>query len=283
MTCTEARTRSSGAIAPQKVRDVDVVVSFVLYRTPPAEVDHAIACALASACSVHVIVVDNGGSAWRPPADDRISVVLAPSNLGYGRGHNAAFALRAGHARFHVIANTDVSFAPHVLPELIDYLQRAPAVAAVAPRVRYPDGRLQPTARLLPAPLDLLRRRLGQRQRPRDAFVRVGIDARKAMSLPFLSGCFLVVRADVLDRIGGFDPRFFVYGEDVDLSRRLHREGPTVLLPEVEIGHLFRSERAPSARRFALLVQGYARYFAKWGWVRDADRDEINRRAMAQA
>jgi GT2 family glycosyltransferase len=263
------------------IPQVDVVVSFVLHHAPADEVAAAIRCVLASPCSTHVILVENDRLQRILPSDTRITRIVTPRNLGYGRAHNIAFALALGAADYHLIANSDVDFAPSVLPALIAYLDRHPAASAAAPRVNYPDGRRQATARLLPSPLDLVSKRLSPRS-PRTAqFLYAGISSAEPLDVPFLSGCFLLVRCSTLERVGGFDPRFFVYGEDVDLSRRLHSEGATVLFPAAAITHQFRSEAAPSISRFLLLLQGYAHYFIKWGWCRDAERDRINRRATA--
>lgn len=257
---------------------VDVVISFVVHCSPADEVAAAIRCALASSCSTHVIVIENDRQRRALPADPRVTWITAPRNLGYGKAHNIAFALAREASDHHLIANTDVDFAPSVLPALAACLDLDPAASAVAPQVTYPDGRWQATARLLPSPLDLVSKRLLPGSARAARFLCADITAATPIDLPFLSGCFLLVRRSALDRVGGFDPRFFVYGEDIDLSRRLHAEGATLLLPSATITHQFRSETTPSARRFLLLLQGYARYFSKWGWWTDTERDLINRR-----
>jgi GT2 family glycosyltransferase len=262
---------------------VDVVVSFVVHHSAADELVAAIGCVLASACTTHVIIIENDRQKRDLPADPRVTRITAPTNLGYGRAHNIAFALARNASAHHLIANTDVVFAPSVLPALVACLDRHPAASAVAPRIVYPDGREQATARLLPSPLDLVAKRLVPGSTRAARFLCTAVAAATPLDLPFLSGCFLLVRRSVVDRIGGFDPRFFVYGEDVDLSRRLHAEGATLVLPTVSVTHQFRSEAEPSLWRHLLLVQGYIRYFGKWGWWRDAEREHLNRHALAAA
>lgn len=266
---------------------LELVASFVLFQTPPDEVARAVAQVFASVERSRVILVDNSPEALVIPAadDDRVQLIRPGVNLGYGTGHNRAIAASAGRAPFHAILNTDVTYGAETLRGLIDFMAGAPDVVLTMPRIIYPDGRLQHLARLLPTPLDIFARgflgrtafarhqneRYENRDWPYDAVAQ----------FPFLSGCFMLVRRAALDEVGGFDERFFLYGEDADLSRRLHAIGLTAFVPMVEAAHDYRSQAEASWRRTLTKTINLARYFNKWGWVRDRERTLINRATRA--
>ena len=108
-------------------------------------------------------------------------------------------------------------------------------------KVLYPNGELQHLCKLLPTPMDLLFRRflpdqfLNQR---RSRFEMRFSGYNKEMNVPFLSGCFMFLRIDTLKETGLFDERFFMYGEDIDLCRRIHRKYKTMYYPQAIITHV---------------------------------------------
>ena len=111
------------------------------------------------------------------------------------------------------------------------------------PKILYPNGDLQYLCKLLPTPIDLIFRRffphfykkagLLSRYELRDS----GYD--HTMMVPSLSGCFMLLRSGVLRRVGGFDEKFFMYLEDVDLCRRIGKIAETVYYPDVTVFHEF--------------------------------------------
>ena len=265
-------------------RSCDVVVSFVLYRTGPAEAQAAVEQALASSgLDLHVVVVDNSETPVPLPAfdPDRVTRVRSGANLGYGRAHNIAIAASAGRCRYHFVLNTDLRFGPEVIPALVSYMDARPEIGLAMPRVVYPDGRVQQLCRLLPDPLLLLGRRFFPssryvRERNRDYEFHDWSYDREA-SFPFLSGCFMAIRRSVLDRVGGFDPRYFLYAEDLDLSRRIHAVADTRFAPVATVEHGYRTQSARSWRLTRYALVSLARYFSKWGWLVDRERDAVNR------
>jgi GT2 family glycosyltransferase len=163
-------------------------------------------------------------------------------------------------------------------------MDQHPDVGLLAPRVHYPDGRLQPLCKLLPHPLELaVRRFLPLLHRSSGRLARYELHATgysRVMDVPALSGCFMLMRVETVLRAGLFDERFFLYFEDVDLSRRVGRIARTVFVPHVAIVHDY---ARGSYRNWRLLwhhLVSATRYFNKWGWLRDAERDRINARAL---
>lgn len=265
----------------------DAIVSFVLFGTATEEVDRAIAQVAASRCSTFVILVDNSLPPLPLPEYDPAKVLLirTGANLGYGRGHNRAIQWAAGKSRYHIVMNTDLTYGDGVIDGLVDFMDSHPEVGLSMPKVRYPDGRIQRLCRLLPSPVDLIGRRFfgwtiwAKRRNTLYEFHDWKYD--HVASFPFLSGCFMMMRSSVLHAVGGFDERYFLYAEDLDLSRRMHACSETLFVPDVEVVHEYRSEGGRGIRRLLYGVRSLSQYFGKWGWFFDSERDEINKRTIS--
>ena len=171
-------------------------------------------------------------------------------NLGYGRAHNIALrrSLEQG-VPYHLVVNPDVELSPRRDTRIGRFMDAHPDVGHVMPRVVYPDGELQYLCKLLPTPADLLVRRFlpaGWTQRRMERFeMGTGMGYDHVMDVPYLSGCFMFLRTDALKRVGLFDERYFLYPEDIDLTRRIHAVCRTVYYPGVQVVH--HHARAPTA------------------------------------
>lgn len=262
-----------------------LTVSFVLYKTDIAEVERAIDQVHASNPDARIILVDNSPDPLALAFDDRanIAVIRPDRNLGYGSGHNLAFALSKGD-RYHAVLNTDLTYGAMVFPELIAFMDANPDVGLTMPRICYPDGSIQHLCRLLPHPLDVFGRgffaNAGWTRARNDRYEFRKWTYDSVAQFPFLSGCFMMLRRSVVDEVQGFDERFFMYGEDADLSRRIAQRHRTMFVPTAMVEHEYRSQGG-GYRRLASKVVNLSRYFSKWGWWVDRERDEMNRKAIA--
>jgi GT2 family glycosyltransferase len=100
------------------------------------------------------------------------------------------------------------------------------------------------------------------------------------MDVPFLSGCFMFLRMETIEKVGLFDENIFLYTEDTDLTRRIHKHYRTVFYPEASIYH---HNQRGSYKNFVILMHhvfSAIRYFNKWGWFNDTERDHINQRIL---
>lgn len=267
---------------------VDLAVSFVLYNTAVEEVERVVSRVLQSRLTLRIHLIDNSPTPISLPGldDERIVRVNSGRNLGYGAAHNIAIRAERGRSRHHAVLNTDIDFEGHVLDELVEFLDSHPGVGMVAPKIVYPDCSPQYLCRLLPGPLDIVARRLvprskwGRRRNRYYEFRDWTYD--EVADFPSLSGCFMVIRSDVLAVVDGFDERFFLYFEDFDLSRRINAVARTQFVPVGPVTHEYRSRRGITPRTAAHLATGAARYFSKWGWFVDPGRDAANRAALGQ-
>jgi N-acetylglucosaminyl-diphospho-decaprenol L-rhamnosyltransferase len=141
-----------------------------------------------------------------------ITVIRNSKRRGFGANHNAAFG--HCHTPFYCVANPDIQLIADPFPDLMQALA-IPAAGVAAPLVRSPAGRVEDSARRFPTPYLLLRKALSG---------SLGLDYSPNGSwqpVDWVAGMFMLFREDTFREIGGFDPAYFLYYEDIDLCARL--------------------------------------------------------------
>ena len=213
-------------------------------------------------------------------------IYIPHENNGYGGGHNVALkeAQKLGSV-YHLVVNPDVWFGPEVMPALIEYMDAHEEVGQIMPKVLYPNGQIQRLAKMLPTPLDFFGRFclpefLIRRRNKKFELVQSGFS--KKMNIPFLSGCFMFFRMSALNEVGLFDEQFFLYAEDIDMTRRMHQKYETLFFPSTTIYHTFTRGSRRSLRLMWIHIISTIKYLNKWGWWNDSERKEINENVKAQ-
>lgn len=193
----------------------------------------------------HVVLADNGstdGAPERAARREGVSLLRIGENVGYGTAVNRGVAELGPEVGWVVVANPDIEWHPGSLDELLAAAQRWPRAGALGPLIREPDGAVYPSARLLPS----LGRGIGHAvlspffpgNRWSTAY-RQSAAAPSERTAEWLSGSCLLVRRVAFESIEGFDSRYFMYFEDVDLGERLGRAGwHNVYVPTAEVTHL---------------------------------------------
>lgn len=267
--------------------DYDIVGSIVLFNTPQAELERSIDQFLAIPLHLHLCVIDNSPRplSW-DCSSERVSYHYPGRNLGYGTAHNLALRAASGRARYSLVMNTDVSYEPDAVLQLYRFLESNPRAGLAAPKLLYPDGSLQHVCRLLPTPANFFLRRFLSKSRWAEAanaqYELRFWDHASYANLPYFQGSFLMLRTALANRLGGFDERFFMYGEDIDLCRRIYEVAEGVYVPEARVIHEYRRYSNNSWRGTWIGIQNNARYFNKWGWLFDARRRAINERVRRE-
>lgn len=174
---------------------------------------------------------------------------------GFATNHNAAF--QHCDTPFFCVVNPDIRLANNPFPELIACL-RDPEVGAVAPQVLDPAGNLEDSARYFPTPVHLATKLLGKDRS------RHPVAGEAPAAVDWVAGMFMVFRAEAFREIGGFDERFFLYYEDVDICARLWQAGWKVMLhPGVSVIHAAQRSSRCNPRYMVWHLASMARYFAK--------------------
>jgi GT2 family glycosyltransferase len=227
-----------------------------------------------------LFVVDNGPESERGAVRSALpeweeaggaQLLAADQNVGYGRANN--LVLDRLRSDFHLVMNPDVELDAAAIPAAIAFLREHPEVGLVAPEASDEHGKPQFLCKRYPSLWVLLlrgfapaalRRRFARRlahYEMRDVVAK-GEPAR----VPLASGCFMLMRTELFRRVGGFDPRFFLYFEDYDLSMRLGREAQVAYVPRARIVHHGGEAARKGPRHVAWFVCSAWRFFATHGW-----------------
>lgn len=259
-----------------------ISVSIVTYHTPLCELDTCLA-SLDSKDVVRIYIVDNAReqSVAKWAARHKNVIYIPQDNRGYGAGHNAAIRreLEYNDCRYHLVINSDLEFPPQIIGRIEAFMDSHPDVGTLQPHLYSPDGSRQYTCRRLPTPFDVfIRRFLPARifRSLRNRYLLIGLDPRKAWNIPYHQGSFMFLRKEALRDVGLFDERFFMYPEDIDLTRRIHRKYRTIYWPDAKVIHHHRAASYHSLRMLGIHIVNMMRYFNKWGWFHDAERRKFN-------
>ncbi len=174
-------------------------------------------------------------------------------NVGFARANNQL--LEHVRSEYVLLLNTDAFVSPDTIAKTVEYMDAHPRCGILGVRLTGADGDLQPSRRSFPTPLNTFLRRTGLLRRLGLPATRQDIeeDHGTEAECDWVPGCYYLVRRGVLDDVGLFDPRFFLYFEEVDHCRRAREAGWTVTyLPSTSVVHL----GGESAKSVANLTQG---------------------------
>ena len=200
--------------------------------------------------------------------DKRVTVLPLPRNIGFGKGHNT----RAGPAGKRCSLHSEPRYPAH---------RRHPGahgrLAALRSRgghghtaAALPRRAAAASARRKPTPWLLLARQLapklgGAFRRADEHYTMQDETLTEPRRIEFCTGSFMAVRTDVLKKIGGFDPAYFMYVEDADLTQKVLREGTVWLAPQFSAIHAWHRAPMRDAGKFKMQLLSMGRYFRKWG------------------
>ena len=269
------------AASPRRV--LSLGASIVLYQMGIEKIEPLLSD-LESGGAAHLYVIDN--TPREPSAASKAAAARYANlefhhpgrNLGYGGGHNIAIERSTLKYKYHLICNPDITLGQDTLAILHDFMEAHPDVGLCMPKLVGPDGALHFCCRRSPVAQDYLSQVLlpgSWGLRRRDSLELRSHDYGQSMEVPCLSGCFMFFRSEILQRLGGFDDRFFLYFEDMDLSARARKLGKNVYFPDAWVVHERQSAHRHSWQHKARFAASACRYFAKWGWFSSrADKDD---------
>jgi N-acetylglucosaminyl-diphospho-decaprenol L-rhamnosyltransferase len=215
--------------------------------------------------ALEVIVADNGsadGSVGMIRAEfPWVQVIETGGNLGFGRANN--LALQNARGRAFCLLNSDAALQPGALALSLDALDADPKIGLLGGQLLWPDGREQTSYGDDPTLLGVFREQTFLSARPvapRAAPALAG--PKPALAGPKdvdqICGAFMLIRPDAWREMGGFDPHYFMYNEDVDLNFRLRRAGwRVVFLPDARITHHLGASSSADWQKRANMVSAY--------------------------
>ena len=266
-----------------------VNVSIVLYEPKWGEVVELTTSLLRCDAVRKIYWVDNSKKAMKewPISSKKLEYIHNNKNIGYGAAHNIAIRESIyDDVPFHLVINPDIIITNDTIPTLLTFLCEHAAVGQVMPKIVSPTGEVQYLCKLLPTPLDVFARRFlpknwMRKRNERYEMRQTGYN--KIMNVPYLSGCFMLLRTAAVKKARLFDERFFMYPEDIDLTRRIHRDYLTVYFPYTSVIHKHEKASYHSPKMLWIHIVNMCKYFNKWGWIWDKERKEMNEIAIKKS
>jgi GT2 family glycosyltransferase len=263
-------------------------VSLVVYQSEVAELVSTLT-SLGAACQalrmqrpgfpVELYLVDNGGLPDVRAAVDRLrardvttTILTGHGNVGYGRGHN--LAIECARGRYHLVLNPDIELNADALVHAVEFFEGHSGAGLLTPWIGDEYGHQQFLCRRYPSLLDLFVRgflphsvrRLFSRRLARYEMHDLINDQDVVWNPPIVSGCFMLFRTAVLQKLGGFDPRYFLYFEDYDLSLRAHDVARVVYVPSVRVLHHGGGAARKGSAHIRMFAESAYKFFSRFGW-----------------
>lgn len=208
--------------------------------------------------NMEVIVVDNASSDGTPQLIQEIfpwvKLVRKDTNLGFAGGNNVGIKLSTG--QYLGLVNSDVVVPRDCLEKMIQYMDHHPNIGMLGPKMFLKDGSIGQSCMGLPSVWNWFCRafaldRLFKGSKVFGGFLMTHFQYDRVMDVDVLTGWFWMVRREALDRVGLLDERFFMYGEDIDWSKRFHDAGwRVVFYPEAEAIHYCGASSSNAPTRF---------------------------------
>ena len=246
-----------------------ITASIVVYKENFKVLEKAIDSFLGSPLSKKLYIIDNSPSNEfkNKIQNDSVEYIYSNKNLGFGKGHNSILHKLSSENKFHLILNPDVSFHPEILEKLVLKMESNESISMIAPRVLNTNNELLYTARRYPSLFELIFRFLGIFKK----FTTIGEyknqNHKQSFSPDFVQGSFMLFKTEDLLRLEGFDERYFMYMDDVDICRKIDLSGKRKLyFPATEIIHTHRKGSSKEFRLFFIHISSIIKYFIKWGF-----------------
>lgn len=267
----------------------NLTISVVLFNTDIYEIKNVEEIVLASKLKTKLFFIDNSPNRnleRHINGSNQIEYIHTGKNLGFGSGHNVAINITKDISEYHLVLNADVNFETSILEEIYVYMNKHQEIGLVAPKIYNPDGTIQYSAKLLPSPANLIVRRFIPIK-----FIQEKMDNRyelkffnfdRIIEVSYVMGCFMFINTKVFQKISGFDERFFMYPEDIDLTRRIQQHYMTIYYPEVSIVHKHGRGSYTNSKLLYYHITSMIKYFNKWGWFFDKKRNQMNKKTLAQ-
>ena len=235
-----------------------LTASIVLYKSDPEVLHKCISSFLDTQIDVKLFLIDNSPTSVLKEFsfDSRVNYIHNPSNPGFGISHNIAIdKVFEINSDYHLVLNPDIYFQKGTLEKIIEF---------------------QYLCKQKPTVLDLFLRGFAPNIVKKIFKKRINNFSYKNYNLnsiiynvPYLSGCFMFFRLNELKKLGGFDPRFFMYMEDADLSYRFYLYSKTCYLPYAHVYHYYSGLTHKSLKYKLITIKSVFIYFNKWGWLKN--------------
>jgi GT2 family glycosyltransferase len=208
----------------------------------------------------------------------RLFYLHTPKNLGYGGANNFVFnkydIARENGVKYDyfIIINPDIYFGSDLIKNVVHQMQSVTnGIGLASVKILNPDGSLQYVHRKFPSRFDIFARsvaritggrmfqNLTQEQEMREHYN----NQNGYFNAEMISGCFMVFKSDAFRTIGGFDERFFMYYEDMDISLRCRKLYRNIVFTNLFVYHKWKRGSGKSLKLFVIHLLSFVMYFSK--------------------
>ena len=254
-----------------------IVSSIVTYNSDITEVKTAAMSFKKCSFPNYLVVIDNCSELnyFKELKDMGIAdnTIMSDKNLGFGYGHNIGIA-NAPASDYYLVLNPDIEIHNKTLEKLVEFMDANPEVGLVSPKILNPDGTTQHLNKREPTVFNLFARRFLPSFAQKIGFIKEKMDYYTMMDkgydmpyeVPYVTGCFMLFRRSVLDKIGGFDEKFFLYLEEADITRRVNKYAKSFFYPYATVTHQWARGSHNDIKLTWITIKSAIYYFNKWGW-----------------
>ncbi|CAL2088841.1 glycosyltransferase family 2 protein [Tenacibaculum sp. 190524A05c] len=249
-------------------QNINISAAIVLYNEEEEELLQAINSFLSSKLTKKLFLVDNSTSKFTNATilnHPDVVYIFNNRNLGFGRANNLVIDSIKDVSEFHLILNPDTKFDPNILDELTTELIKNEDLALITPAIKFPDGSHQYSVRKYPSFFDLIIRKLGVfKSRIHNKEYR-DIDLSQPFYPDAVHGSFMLFKTEDFVAVDGFDERYFLYLEDIDICKKIDTLGKKKLFyPKVTVTHALKKESSKKLKLFFYHFSSAIQYFLKW-------------------
>lgn len=207
---------------------------------------------------LRLTVVDNASSdnSVNIARESGAEIICLNKNVGFGAAHNKLLETELG--KYHFVINPDIYIDSDVLSSLVDFMEENPDVVMAMPKILNPDGTEQKLPKEKPTFKRLFLGRISKKVRRE--YVWADKEINDVVDIDFCTGCFFCIRSAAFKSLGGFDERFFMYLEDVDLTLKAKKIGRVVMQPNVSVVHEWERQSAKSLKYFLIHISSCIKF-----------------------
>jgi GT2 family glycosyltransferase len=270
-------------------KKLDLVVSIVVYNSDLEILSNLCEKVLSSSLNLKLVLLDNSEVNYayhfnNYKHDKRFSYIKTKKNKGFGAGHNIVIKEYANISKYLLFLNPDIVMNDRVLETLFKRMELNEKIGLCIPKILNVDGTIQYVNKKLPQPFDLIFRRIRFFSKYGPSIVQKLMKSYElrdmydfnAFLCPYISGCFMFCRSEVIQKVLGFDEKFFLYLEETDLARRMMKHADNVVFCDLSVDHVWARGPYDSVKLFLINVRSMCYYFGKWRWFFDQERKKLN-------
>jgi GT2 family glycosyltransferase len=253
--------------------DIIITGSIVLFKENLADLHKAIDCFLNIPFKKKLYLIDNTPTKFFEYVfvDEFIEYIPVEENIGFGSAHNKVISKINKISNFHLILNPDVSFNPKIIFNLTQELIKNREIAMIAPKVLFPNREHQYSCRRYPSVSELIARRFLFLKPVFKKEINKGTyrdrNLNEAFYAEYITGCFHLYQTEDFVSLEGFDERYFLYMEDIDICKKIDLLGKKKLyFPQEEIVHILKQGSSKDINLFFRHTSSAIKYFLKWGF-----------------